>query len=217
MNHSISQTMESPPRSRSKRAAGWLALLAIAVLLGICVGALSAGFAVRQIVASFQVRNGPWSTNVTAGSSGADMYTRAAIARAGLLAMTSEESVYMLASTDSSGEQLHSDCSYEIAGSDLGGYWWSITVYGEDMFLIPNRIRRFSRGQTNLERDVSGRFRIRLASTPAHDSNDTEWLPSGQQPQPISLILRVYEPPEELRSRFQQAVLPQINRTGCRS
>lgn len=196
-----------------KSLLGWVVLIVAGVILGACVGALSAAFAVKRIAASFQIRNGPWVTTVTAGSSGADIYTRAAIARVGLLAMTSAESIYMLADTDSSEEQLRSNCDYEIAGTSLDGYWWSITVYGEDNFLIPNEIQRFSRGKTNIKRDASGRFQIRLAS----EGSGAGWLPSGDRPQTISLILRVYEPPEDLRRRFEQAVLPRIQRTGCRS
>ena len=73
------------------------------------------------------VANGAWRTSQAFGSSRADWYTRALVARTGLFALNRSETIYFIAQSDNSGRPLHSGCDYSIEGRDLNTRWWSLT------------------------------------------------------------------------------------------
>ncbi len=90
------------------------------------------------------VQNGPWKTHLGVGRKHTLRIEKAAIARIGLGANDSEETIYWNAFTDGQGNELCADMEYQIVFrsdppvryADKG--FWSITVYGKDKFLVPN-------------------------------------------------------------------------------
>jgi hypothetical protein len=158
-----------------------------------------------------QVTNGAWHTNLAIGSSKADWYTRALVARTGLFALNRSETIYLIAESDDSGKPLHSGCDYSIEGRDLNTRWWSMTSYGEDHFLIPNQENQYSINGHNVVGDAGGRYKITLSSTP----KASNWLPAGDQDQ-IYLALRLYNPASEIYQDIGRIQLPSIIREECK-
>ncbi len=182
--------------------------LVIAAILGFG----SAIWAINHLPAKTAlVANGAWRTSQAFGSSRADWYTRALVARTGLFALNRSETIYFIAQSDNSGRPLHSGCDYSIEGRDLNTRWWSLTAYGEDHFLIPNQENRYSINGQNVVGDADGRYTITLSSTP----KASNWLPAGEQDK-IFLALRLYNPEPEIYKNIGRIQLPSIIRAECK-
>jgi hypothetical protein len=81
-----------------------LKLFAVLVV-GTALGVAATWLSVYQFPPS-RISNGPWKTNLLAGSAQSDPYRRAAVAIHGLFALSQSESAYYTASTGSDGEPL---------------------------------------------------------------------------------------------------------------
>ena len=87
---------------------------------------------------------GTWTASYGFGTYGTDYLTRAAVAATLLAANVPEEATYYSARSDSTGQPLSGAANYRIhlpAGglppAGPGGFW-SVTLYGEDNFLVDN-------------------------------------------------------------------------------
>ena len=183
----------------------------VALALGGAIGYGSAVWVYDLVYESASLRNGPWFTNLTVGSQEAGMYTRAAVAKHGLLALAQSEAIYYTAFTDEDGQTLRGGCDYSIEGKDLDARWWSITVYGDDDFLIPNDENRYSYNGKNVTYVTDGRYTIHLCRTPREDN----WLPAGNEER-LSLWLRLYDPGPAFYESASTVELPRIVREECR-
>ncbi len=154
------------------------------------------------------VASGRWWTNTVVGSVNADARTRAYVARIGLLALAPEETTYYHL-YDANGEAISSDFVYELHGRNIPARWWSITLYGEDHFLVPNEESRYSVKSTQIERETDGSFIVRLSREP----QDGNWISLGDG-QNMSLSLRMYNPPPGIREKLDRLDLPTIRKTG---
>jgi len=79
-----------------------------------------------------------WTSDRSIGALSADPYTRARVARYGLLALAKEEAVYFTRKTDDEGDPLLEACRYELSGGPQNAFWWSITLYDADSRLPMN-------------------------------------------------------------------------------
>jgi hypothetical protein len=187
----------------------------IRVILGILVALiLGSGIGVGSAVLAYEVggdirdaANGPWRTNLGAGSEHADMYTRCWVAVHELLALRQDETIYYSASVDDGGQPLSGDNIYRIEGKAPDARWWSITAYGADDFLIPNDLNRYSYSGNNLSFDSSGKFVIFCSKT----QHAGTWLPLGEQKK-FTLFMRLYNPGDSIRKNPATVELPHITR-----
>lgn len=176
----------------------------ICIAAGLALGVFSAYLAINQVSEMLSVSIGPWKANILAGSEAADIYTRAAVSLNALFALNSSEAVYFIAKTDSSFRPLKLECNYRVEGKNLPARWWSITVYGKDLFLIPNQFDRYSFTSANVQRDGES-WTIYLS----RNQKDKNWIPlngSGE----FYLVLRLYNP-----ERLEAIELPKIILEGC--
>jgi hypothetical protein len=178
-------------------------------MVGVLAGAGSA-FALLangQMIGS--VRNGEWLGNRNAGSTAADPYTRAVIARTGLLALSRQETIYFTAYEDASGRRLSERCTYELSGGRLPARWWSVTIYAPDNYLPVNGDDAQSVDATHLGN--TGPWTARVA--PVRDGV-AHWI-SSRNAGDFSLTLRLYHPGEAARSSAATIPFPQIRRLSC--
>jgi len=184
----------------------YAAALVIALVLGIG----SAFGCIILISSASTVKNGPWRTDLTAGSSAGNIYSRALIALKGLLALNESETMYFSAFTDDRGDRLRDRCSYIIEGRPLAARWWSITLYGQDDFLVPNQLNRYSYSMTTVRWNNDGTYTIRV-SPKAGGGN---WLPcaGGRH---FTLIVRLYNPDPSVYEHPGSTPLPRIMKESC--
>jgi len=158
---------------------------------------LAEGFA-----GSIDLVNG-WAVNLDLGQADDRMSLRdqAVIARYFWGPVPAEEAVYPRAVEASDGKALDGSKTYRIRfdGDDLPPVdaFWSLTVYGEDLYFAPNEIDRYSlSGDTpGLVAGDDGSIEVVLA----HDrpeGGDANWLPTPDGP--FTLIMRLYLPQQPI-------------------
>lgn len=187
---------------------GLLAFLG-ATLLGLGLGVGMTVSLVSFWRAQSGVENGPWRSNLTAGSSEADPTVRLVVALYGLLALNRSETIYFTATEDSTGAPFDGRCSYWIEGRDPDARWWSITTYGRDMFLIPNDANRYSVSQSSVARNMDGSFKARASLMP----DTVNGIPTSKDG--FVLMLRLYNPGKGVQDHPETTPLPKITKEAC--
>ena len=186
--------------------------LAALYLLAIVAGIGSAWWSMRH-VSSFGASAGPWRASLLAGSPDADLWTRARVAVGGLLALNREETMYYVATADSGGRPLASQCTYRVSGRPPRARWWSVTAYADDFFLFDNPERRYSVNGLTSRLDSAGRFAfVSAPQAPPTGTQDT-WLPTPGK-RGLLFTLRVYNPEAALAAAPESLEPPRIERVG---
>ena len=189
---------------------GWVRC-GIALVVGLAIGGGAAWTATGKGLGGGGVVNGNWTTALNYGTTGADALTRAQVARRGILALPSTETVYWNSSTDEAGKPLDGSCTYKMSGRALDARWWSVTFYDKAGYLVANpaNIWSFS-GASISEAEKAG-----WVVTIAPDKPATgHWLPSAKG-QGFELTLRMYNPGEGFSAAPAKAALPAIHKEAC--
>ncbi len=150
-----------------------------------------------------------WRSDYAIGSEAADMYTRARVARHGLLGLAKSEAVYFTRTLDSEGEVLREACSYRLSGGAMPAQWWSITLYDPESMLPMNTDSALSHDKS---RAGEGEWEAVIsASQPAEGA----WI-SSRNSGTFDLTLRLYVPDQALLDT-PEAVLtpPKVERLEC--
>jgi hypothetical protein len=179
------------------------------LIVGIMLGMFATWSTVIRGNKSGGISNGPWRTNLYAGSSQGSPYLRAYIAVHGLLALGREETMYYTATGDSDGDGLDGNCIYRIEGRDPPTRWWSITAYGADDFLIPNPADRYSVSMNSVARRADGAFAVTLSNAQA----ESNWIPvaAGR----FDVTMRLYNPQPTVITDPAHVTLPTIRKGAC--
>lgn len=189
-----------------------IAAVLLALVLGVAAGVASAYVAVDRFALSGEVRVGGWRGNLYTGSSSADPYTRAAIAKTAILALARSETVYFFRAEDDAGQPLDPACTYAIKGrADLPARWWSITLYDESFYLARNQDEAHSIDATRLVRGADGGFN---ATVGPQRSDAANWL-STNGAKGFGLTLRLYNPPAAVQADPASLTLPTVTRVSC--
>jgi hypothetical protein len=189
-----------------------LIAFAALALFGFAAGAAATVWAIswpRAFAAG--VDAGGWQGNPLVGSRAADPWTRAAIARQGLLALAKTETIYFSRAADEAGRPLSAACIYEMAGAPPAAGWWSVTLYAEDHYLAGNSDDAHSIDATRALPTRDGGFRTRIAPTRADAAN---WI-SSRNAGAFTLTARLYNPDPAIAADFSKVRLPQVRRLSC--
>jgi hypothetical protein len=187
-----------------RRILAWIA----AVMAGVVLGLGTAWAALQFGGASFTEQYGHWMFSRAAGSTAAGPYTRAIVAREGLLALSAREAVYFSLYEDDQGRPLSESCVYELNGRPLHARWWSVTLYADDNFLAQNTDNAHSADASRVGNDTSWNVRISpVRGDAAH------WISSREARRGFVLMLRVYNPQREFRP--SEASLPVLTTISC--
>lgn len=189
-----------------RQALAWIA----AALVGVALGAASAWAAINLGASAFSETYGAWTHSRAAGSRAADPYTRAIIARAGLLALNASEARYYTLARDERGRPLQEDCIYQLAGRDLDTRWWSVTIYASDHYLVQNTDHAAAVDATHVRAGADGFWRVRVAPV---RGDAVHWLSSRNAGRGFSLTLRVYNPNRDFRA--SEETLPVLTTVSC--
>ena len=149
------------------------------------------------------------------GAFGTDYAYRAVVALFGIAANRPAEALYIVGVTDSSLQYLGGAHDYVIhfpAGQlPPARFFWSLTMYDQKFFLVPNSIHRYALGShtPGLKRNPDGSLDIYVQHRPpaGHQSN---WLPSPTGR--FEVTLRLYGP--KASALQQRYTYPPIQRTS---
>jgi hypothetical protein len=183
---------------------------AAAVLAGVVLGAASAWGALEIGRSNLGETFGQWSFSRAAGSQAAGPYTRAIIARDGLLALSAREALYFTLKRDEAGRPLEESCVYDLVGRPPAARWWSVTLYADDSFLAQNSDHAASIDATGVRAGADGYWRALVAPV---RGDAAHWISSRAARRGFSLTLRVYNPQRDFRA--SAATLPVLRRRSC--
>lgn len=194
-----------------KRAGAYLA----AVIAGLALGLgsalwLSGLWPGGRNMAFGNVDVNGWRTDFATGSEAADPYTRARVARHGLLALAKTEAVYFTRSADDAGAPLREGCSYRLTGGAMPAQWWSVTLYDGQSMLPANTDNALS---INAEMFGGGAWTAVVA--PQRPAGGGAWI-SSRGAGNFDLTLRLYVPdPALLANPAKTLAPPTITRLEC--
>jgi hypothetical protein len=164
------------------------ALLADLPDADVLAGAMTEGEARIAAWMGADMRGNGWATRARGADFSDDVDYRAAFAKVSLAGhLPAENRSYMRAADGSTARTLR----FPPGGEPPVDGFWSLTVYGRDLFLVENELGRYSIGDRTpgLRRDRDGS----LAVTIGHERPDdtSNWLPAPAGP--CFLALRAYE------------------------
>ena len=158
-----------------------------------------------------------WVGSHVSGDRTADPYTRALVARAGLLALTQAETLYFNRTTDEVGKPLRADCTYQLVGGAQPARWWSVTIYAADNYLPVNGDDAQSADATRVAALAKlgdhGRWTVQVSP---QKGEATHWI-SSKNAGNYALTLRLYNPQDGAREDFKSIAFPTIKTVSCPS
>jgi hypothetical protein len=194
-----------------------LAPLLIGGILGLAAGAASAFVMAGMVGSGVRLSGGVdvenWQSDWTIGSTTANPWTRARIARHGLLALTKEEAVYFTRAVDQDGTPLKEACTYRVSGTAMPALWWSVTLYDGDSRLPPNTDDALSYDLT--EAAAEGSAEEWAFTVSAQRPVEGGWV-SSRAAGDFDLTLRLYKPSPALLADPEATLPPpKIERVSC--
>jgi hypothetical protein len=156
-----------------------------------------ASYANRFERASEQQHNGWLVAPKATGVYGTNYLLRAYIAEDALGANVPAEATYPAAFVDSALKSMSGAHRYVLhfAAGELPpvNAFWSVTMYGENEFLVPNQLDRYAIGNRTLglRKGPGGSLDLQLQHSPPHGSK-SNWLPAPAGR--FILLLRLYQP-----------------------
>ncbi|MEQ9505890.1 MAG: DUF1214 domain-containing protein [Hyphomonas sp.] len=194
-----------------KIVSGLVGLL-LGALLGVGTALAAAGMVGQGISLGGKVDAGGWHSDWTIGSASANPWTRARIARHGLLALNKDEAVYFTKAVDDAGDRLTQSCTYKVSGGAMPAQWWSITLYNASSYLPDNSDNALSFDLT----DAAGAGDTGAWSfTVSPEEAQGGWVSSNNAGN-FDLTLRLYKPDADLLADPEATLAPpSIEKLSC--
>jgi hypothetical protein len=153
---------------------------------------------------------GGWRSDFAIGSEAADPYTRARVARHGLLALAKSEAVYFTRATDDTGAPLREGCSYRLSGGPMPAGWWSVTLYDGQSMLPAN-----TDGALSIDAERAGDGSWSAVIAPQRPAGEGLWI-SSRGAGRFDLTLRLYMPDAGLLAKPEKTLTPPtVTRLEC--
>ncbi len=181
--------------------------LSFGALLGLGSALAAAGIVGPGLRLGGGVDVSGWTSDWTIGSAAANPWTRARVARHGLLALNKDEAVYFTRNTDSAGDRLTEDCTYLVSGGAMPALWWSLTLYDATSYLPANQDSALSFDQTKagLEGEEAAWSFVVSAEGP-----ETGGWVSSHKAGRFDLTLRLYKPAPDLIADPEGVLTPPV-------
>ncbi|HVX82211.1 MAG: DUF1214 domain-containing protein [Devosia sp.] len=184
-------------------------------LLAMIIVALAVGFGLSyyavgdgRVLGALKV--GPWVAWPGVGSPAPDPYTRAYLARTGILQLGQSEGLAFVASSDSNGQPLSRDCRYRIEGTTPVASFWTLEAVSPDGVNIARPDGQLALVSRGVARANDGTLVLYVSRTLAPD-NWLEITGSG----PFELQLTLYDPSNVSGSSVSVQTLPAILKEAC--
>ena len=140
-----------------------------------------------------------WSTVANGAEFGTDYLTRTAVAKSNILVNAPIQAKYFYQDLDKDGGRLNGSKRYAVTFAKdqtppVHGFW-SLTLYSQYHFFVPNESNRYSVGTKNkeLKRNPDGSLTIVVQADPPPDAQRANWLPAPKG-EDFSLFMRAYWP-----------------------
>lgn len=188
-----------------------LFLIALTLTLAIGAGAGSAWYALQMPDGIGAIRVGAWTAYPNAGTPDADPYSKARVAREGLLALGQAEGLAFIAVSDSAGDALRLGCDYRVEGSTPAARFWTLYATDSSHAVLPfDGAHRPAMHSQEILRAPDNTFSIALGPHPVPGN----WI-RLQGTGAIALVFTLYDTPVTSSSGVADLEMPQVLKTGC--
>ena len=152
-----------------------------------------------------------WTAWPKSGTTDADPYVRASIARSGRLPTAMGDGVSFTLQSDDEGKVLDGRCDVVISGVTPVARFWTMTLYNPNGALVANSTNRYGFTSQEIVRRSDGTFEI-VVSPRASAGN---WLPTGGVER-YELILRLYDTAVGVSTKAGREVpMPDVMTRSC--
>jgi hypothetical protein len=183
-----------------------------ALVVAAAVGLGATYFALTRGSAFGALTIGSWTAWPKTGTTEADPYARASIARTGRLPIALGDGLTFLAKTDDQGRSLDGRCDVVLSGVTPAARFWTLTLYNPDGELAANSINRYDFTSQEIVRRADGSFEIVIAPR----ASPGNWLPTGGVERYI-LALRFYDTAVGVATKEGREIpMPAIKTGSCR-
>ncbi|UVK38150.1 DUF1214 domain-containing protein [Mesorhizobium sp. AR10] len=187
----------------------FLTLLSLAIAIG--VGGGSVWYALKAQDGVGAIRIGEWTAFPDIGTQAADPYSKARVAREGVLALGQAEGLSFIAERDDGGEQLKRQCAYTIEGGFPTARFWTLYAADQSLGVVETGKPRLAALQSyQVVRQPDNSVIISVGNRPTPGN----WLlteGSGR----MYFVLTFYDTPIASSTGLSDVTLPRIVKVGC--
>ena len=182
-----------------------------ALVVAAAVGLGATYFALTRGAAFGGLTIGSWTAWPKTGTTDADPYARATIARTGQLPIALGDGVSFSAQTDDSRKLLDGRCDVVLSGITPAARFWTLTLYNVNGELVANSVGRYGFSSQEIVRRADGSFDIVVAPR----ASPGNWLPTGGAER-YALVLRFYDTAVGVATKAGREVpMPTITTRSC--
>ena len=189
-------------------------MIQIAVVLAVALagGTYMTWYSIRGTDKFGAVTIGGWIAYPDAGTSVADPYAKARLARDASLSLGAAEGVTFFAERDETGSRLSGSCSYLITGASPSARIWTLFAVGNDQ--IPLKLADatwpVSLHSSSIIYENAGGFRIMVSASARPDN----WL-AVQRGQRFVLAFTLYDSPVATNKGLIETTFPKVDKVNC--
>lgn len=187
----------------------FLMMLSLAIAIG--GGGASVWYALKIQDGVGAIRIGQWTAFPDIGTPAADPYSKARVAREGVLALGRAEGLSFVAENDAAGDQLKRECTYRIEGGFPTARFW--TLYAADISLgvVETGKPRLAALQSY---EVLRQADNSVIISVGHHPMQGNWLLTDGSGR-MYFVLTFYDTPIASSTGLSDVSLPRIVKAGC--
>ncbi|TGQ66828.1 MAG: DUF1214 domain-containing protein [Mesorhizobium sp.] len=187
----------------------FLMLLSLAIAIG--GGGASVWYALKVQDGVGAIRIGQWTAFPDIGTPAADPYSKARVAREGVLALGRAEGLSFVAENDAAGERLKRECTYMIAGDLPTARFWTLYAADQSLGVVETGKSRLAALQSyGVLRQPDNSVAISVSSHPMPGN----WLLTDGSGR-MYFVLTFYDTPIASSTGLSDVSLPRITKVGC--
>lgn len=186
-----------------------LMFLGLAIAIG--GGGGSAWYVLNTQEGVGAIHIGPWTAFPDIGTPDADPYSKARVAREGVLTLGRAEGLAFVADHDSGGDKLKRECGYTIEGSFPSARFWTLYAADQSLDVIATGKPRSATLQSyEILRQPDNSTVISASNRPRPGN----WLMT-EGTGALYFVLTLYDTPIASSTGLSDVTLPSIVSTGC--
>nr|WP_245513602.1 MULTISPECIES: DUF1214 domain-containing protein [unclassified Mesorhizobium] len=208
--HPAPRYPEQPPQFRPcMLKTAFLTLLSLAIAIGL--GGGSVWYALNAQDGVGAIRIGQWTAFPEIGTQTADPYSKARVAREGVLALGRAEGLSFVAARDEAGEPLKRQCAYTIEGGYPTARFWTLYAADQSLGVIDiGKARQAALQSYEVLRQPDNSVVISVGDRPAPGN----WLLTSGFGK-MYFVLTFYDTPIASSTGLSDVTLPRILKAGC--